>query len=326
VWAKIGVSVTADDTTAPDGNTTADLLTESAVDEGHRILQTFTTVSGTTYALSAYVKANGRDFAQIFLGGAYAPANSSANFDLVNSTVTQTGGGIISAGIEAVTQGFFRIHVTFEATASASGNSGVSLADSGAANYAASYPGDGTSGIYIWGAQLEEGSFPTSYIPTAGTQVTRAADDCVRTLGDEFNPSEGTLYYEGVVVDSSVGGENAFKNVLALYENTGNRLAILGTSSEVRVFDGSSFENVGVSLGAVGDPVRYALAYSGLTWRLVLNGAVVSNGTGNFDAQAFTTYSISQAQGGLLPALVKDTRLFPTALSDDELITLTGGN
>jgi hypothetical protein len=148
----------------------------------------------------------------------------------------------------------------------------------------------------------------------------------VRVLGDEFNPNEGTLYYEGVVVDSSVGGSTAFKNVLALYEDTGNRIAILGTSSSVRVFDGSSFEDMGVSLGAVGDPVRYALAYSGLTWRLVLNGAVVGNGTGNFDAQAFTTYSISQAQGNLFPALVKDTRLFPTALSDAELITLTGDN
>jgi len=250
-------------------------------------------------------------------------------FDLSSKTVVYAGSKAGTAEIKELSVGVFKLTLNQTSTsggALAAGGWAFRLSDqSDASDYNTPQVPQG-SWFEFTACQREElVGYPTSYIPTAGTQVTRAADDCVRVLGAEFNPNEGTLYYEGVVVDSSVGGSNAFKNVLALYEDTGNRIAIIGTSLGVRVFDGSSYEDMGVSFGAVGDPVRYALAYSGLTWRLVLNGAVVGNGTGNFDAQAFTTYSISQAQGSLFPALVKDTRLFPTALSDDELITLTGG-
>jgi hypothetical protein len=58
--------------------------------------------------------------------------------------------------------------------------------------------GDGTSGIYIWGAQLEEGSYPTSYIPTSGLLgVTRVAETA-NNSGDAstFNDSEGVLMAE----------------------------------------------------------------------------------------------------------------------------------
>ena len=323
MWAKIGVSVTADDTTAPDGNTTADLLTESAVDEGHRILQTFTTVSGTTYALSAYVKANGRDFAQIFLGGAYAPANSSANFDLVNSTVTQTGGGIISAGIEAVTQGFFRIHVTFEATASASGNSGVSLADSGAANYAASYPGDGTSGIYIWGAQLEEGSFPTSYIPTAGTQVTRAADDCVRVLGDEYNVSEGTLIFH----ERGNLTQNGITSGIYWGSKNINRISKTGTSSDatqITLMIKSSSTQFNSPLGS---ELKWAISYKDVGDSFgALNGEArfIDSNLGSLPAERIALNQIGNTNFSF-GNTYKSVRYIPRALSEAELITLTGG-
>jgi hypothetical protein len=332
VWAKRGVSVTADDTNAPDGNTTADLLTESAVGEGHRILQTFTTVSGTTYALSAYVKANGRDFAQIFLGKAYTPANSSANFDLVNGTVTQTGGGIISAGIEAVTQGFFRIHVTFEATASASGNSGVSLADSGAANYAADYPGDGTSGIYIWGAQLEEGSFPTSYIPTAGTQVTRAADDCVRVLGDEFNPNEFSFYLEAPI-PRLFDDRNAHLIEFSDGSNNNRYLLQRGVNSTDLVFAGVTPANGVIFTMTLGiaalsnQTAKISASVSSTSATLVVDGVSVSD-TVSDALPVVTQFNLGAKWDGsksIGEAVFKDVQLFPEALSESELITLTGG-
>jgi hypothetical protein len=62
---------------------------------------------------------------------------------------------------------------------------------------ATSYLGDGTSGIHVWGAQLEAGSFATSYIPTTTGSVVRSADVCSITGGDFnnfYNQSEGTLF------------------------------------------------------------------------------------------------------------------------------------
>jgi hypothetical protein len=65
---------------------------------------------------------------------------------------------------------------------------------------ATSFTGDGVSGIYIWGADLEAGAFATSYIPTVASQVTRSADVAVMTgtnFSDWYNAAEGTLYAEG---------------------------------------------------------------------------------------------------------------------------------
>jgi hypothetical protein len=59
------------------------------------------------------------------------------------------------------------------------------------------YTGDGTSGLFIWGAQLEQGAFPTSYIPTTTAAATRAADSAVVTpISSFYNQSEGTLFAE----------------------------------------------------------------------------------------------------------------------------------
>jgi hypothetical protein len=75
--------------------------------------------------------------------------------------------------------------------------------------YAVDFRGASTlTEIYIWGAQLETGSVATSYIPTSGSTVTRAADDLAITgsaFSDFYNTSEGTIYveHEPRVVSSS---------------------------------------------------------------------------------------------------------------------------
>jgi hypothetical protein len=63
----------------------------------------------------------------------------------------------------------------------------------------AAVTGDGVKGVYLWGAQLEAGAFPTSYIPTEASQVTRTADVATMTgtnFSDWFNASEGAFFCE----------------------------------------------------------------------------------------------------------------------------------
>jgi hypothetical protein len=69
--------------------------------------------------------------------------------------------------------------------------------------------GDGFSGIYIWGAQLEVGAFPTSYIPTVASQVTRSADAASMTganFSSWYRADEGTIYTEGQINYAPIGG------------------------------------------------------------------------------------------------------------------------
>ena len=84
-------------------------------------------------------------------------------------------GTIDSVTIERVGGGWFRISQTPTAVSGTTYGCAIRLMDEATTN-GLQYTGDGTSGIYIYGAQLEAGSTPSSYIPTAGTTVTRAAE------------------------------------------------------------------------------------------------------------------------------------------------------
>ena len=163
-WNKAAgsVIVTANSTTAPDGTPTADTITESTGTGTHNIYSSFTSVSGSTYAWSGYVKANGRTIVQLTCQGTgllYVP-----EFDLVAlTTVTRIGSG--TATITAAGNGWFRITAVTAATGSGTGYWQLNLCS--AAN-TANYTGNGTSGVFLWGAQVELGSTVTTYTRNFG--------------------------------------------------------------------------------------------------------------------------------------------------------------
>ena len=78
------------------------------------------------------------------------------------------------------------------------------------------YTGDGTSGVYVWGQQFEEGTEPTSYIPTNSTAMTRAADNLGRLLGDEYRQSRGTVWLDFDITPP--GLDSGSLNVLRLFD------------------------------------------------------------------------------------------------------------
>jgi hypothetical protein len=172
-------------------------------------------------------------------------------------------------------------------------------------------------------SQLEEGSSPTSYIPTAGTQVTRAADDCVRVLGDEFNPNEGTLFVEAYAPDTDVFGFTATvgtfpgQRISAYFINGTARAQVRGVVSITEVT-----KNV-----VPGELVKFAIAYNNNTSR---NFASVNDVSGvltnSFLSAGSDLYVGKQSTGSkYLSVPLAQIKLYPTALSDAELITLTGG-
>ena len=168
-WNKDGVTVTANTTNAPDGTLTADLMIPAATNAFHGVNQTFSFVSGTSYVLSYYVKSNGYNFVQILLGSAIS-IFSYCNFNL--STGAKNNQGFVNSNIETLSNGWYRINVTFTPVISTTASVVIAVVNNINSTRAAAFLANGTSGVYLWGAQLETGNIATAYIPTTNAPVT----------------------------------------------------------------------------------------------------------------------------------------------------------
>jgi hypothetical protein len=186
-WTKDGTTVTANSIVAPDGTLTADKLIETATTAVHRTYYGMTVANSTPHTTSVYAKAGERSW--MSLAGT---SNARAWFNLATGAVG-TVEASLTASIQSVGSGWYRCIVT-QTTFVTAGYLDVAVAS---ADNTYSYTGNGTSGIHVWGAQLEAGSFPTSYIPTVASTVTRAADVASITganFSSWYNQSQGTLF------------------------------------------------------------------------------------------------------------------------------------
>jgi hypothetical protein len=200
-WTKANSSITANAATAPDGALTADKLVENTATADHAFRGDATISAGATISFSIYAKAGERSNIRLQFADTATTSQTLVFFNLSNGTLSglqQTGSSTLgSASITALSNGWYRCVLIGRIDGSATtARCRVSLADT---SNNISYTGDGTSGAFIWGAQLEAGAFPTSYIQTVASQVTRAADAASMTgtnFSSWYNQAEGTLYAE----------------------------------------------------------------------------------------------------------------------------------
>ena len=200
-WVKNQVTLTANSVTAPDGTITADKMIENAVNQAFYVTGSVTSMTTSTiYTGSVYAKAAERSVLQLTYQGATHGSTYYANFNLSSGVVGSSGGSGVSSTITSVGGGWYRCSISAPATLTASGGLVVGVVPSTASVRLDTYTGDGTSGLFIWGAQLEVGAFATSYIPTVASQVTRAADVASMTgtnFSSWYRQDEGSFVASG---------------------------------------------------------------------------------------------------------------------------------
>ena len=214
-WTKYQTSILSNSAAALDGNQTADKLVENSLNDQHSIFNSgFATTAGTAYTISFFAKSAGRNFIQFMSATSLSGASARANFDLQSGVLGTVSGTNTTAEIVNVGNGWYRC-VTKISSASATGTAYLQFAmvSSATATAGEAYLGDGSSGVLIWGIQLESGGgFPTSYIPTTTAAVTRSADVCQITGADFsgfWNASEGSYTVEfDRLADHNAGNTN----------------------------------------------------------------------------------------------------------------------
>jgi hypothetical protein len=204
-WDEIGVSVTANNTTSPDGTANADKLTETAT-SGNHLFYNLTAISGAaTSTISIFYKKGTRRYFAIKLqiglnsythvfdaDTATATSNSSNGLTGVTTSIVSYGNGWVRASVTGT-----------DPAASTSCYGIVSLSNAATptfdpVNYNPNYTGSTSENGYFWGAQLEAGAYATSYIPTPGaSSVTRVADTASKTgISSLIGQTEGTIFAE----------------------------------------------------------------------------------------------------------------------------------
>jgi hypothetical protein len=171
-WTKVNATITANATTAPDGTLTADKLVEDTATSLHYVSQVppGMSVIGETYAISVMAKPDERSIIEIRVpGGATMHTNNQARvFNLVTGAVT-AGAGIDCTGeVEILGNGYVRCTLLVTANRAGAFTHQFRLSNGAATNYT----GDGTSGLYIWGAQLEVGEPSGYYVKTEATSAS----------------------------------------------------------------------------------------------------------------------------------------------------------
>ena len=308
-WSKSNVTITANNTTSPDGTQNADLSTATA---GGELLQGVVLSTSTSYTFSFYVKKGTASDAK------YRVYNFDAGVNVVAPTsyISQTS-----------TSDWVRVVVSFTTGATGT-NYGIYLLDQTSA---------GT--MYFWGAQLEASSYVTSLIPTTSASATRVADVAQKTgISSLIGQTEGVIYWEGIIpvrnesgfASNSTSLINSARNVNT---NSGFSIQYIETTNSVNalLFVGDGTVNPKISLAAsslaIGTYVKIAFAYKSGDSALYVNGNLSQSSNNTFTSST----SISEIWlndlnvyfGYPSSGTVNEVILFPTRLTNAELASLT---
>jgi hypothetical protein len=324
-WVSNNVVITANNAVAPDGATTAELVQNNASNAGHLIYigsPGLTPVAAFTY--SKFFKRDDHDWVALRIddsGGA-----SYAHFNLNTGAVGTADAGV-TARIEAYANGWYRC------SASKAANGGITFintylvsADNGKN---AAYVGTGT-GVWMWGAMLEERPFATSYIKTEGSATTRAQDvPLISDLSSFYNFSQGTFLVEATIpyLTTPVGvyfaiGDGVATDYMAVAVRTDVDNSLRGLVVDSGVIQADITDGTPIVAGTT---KKIAFAYALNDFVMYEDGTSRGTGAAGTPLTAVDRLAIGTFDGGSLPlnGWIKRLRYSKTRLSNDNIAGLT---
>tara|TARA_R110001632_G_scaffold39922_4_gene99757 strand:- start:730 stop:2181 length:1452 start_codon:yes stop_codon:yes gene_type:complete len=184
-----------------------------------------------------------------------------------------------------------------------------------------------TCDVLVYGLQAEQGSYPTSYIPTSGSTVTRVQDQYTKTgISNLINSEEGVFYFETSIFNPTL------TPTLSISDNSDNNTIRFRFQIDTNTFN-VNVRKIGIDEGQISvtiadsrDINKYAVRYQDGDYAIFINGSLISsnNNLPTFTDSTLTTLNFNRG-GGSSPFFgkVKQLQVFETALTDSELIALT---
>jgi len=326
-WAKVFSSVTANSTTSPDGNTTADTFTADGSNNQHYVAgpTSGTITSGSSYTYTIYAKKNTNNFIQLWISNTFG--GMFANFDLNNGVVgtlgVGSGGSNPTSSITSVGNGWYRCSMTFVPTTT--GVVGLLVAMTSSASTVRAEANTLSTSVFLWGAQLELGAYATTIIPTTTASATRVADSFSRNNiytnglitssgGTWFVELRGNVAYTGGITQAQLlglgndaVGATANNFWIACSDATRTRIWKQVAGALTQLYTTTT------------DTTKIAIKWNGSS------ADVFANGTKVVSATAFTTTALESLRTVAVqhPYFIQAMGLHPTPLTDAQCIELT---
>jgi hypothetical protein len=317
-YTKSQTSVTANAIASPDGNTSADFIIPSVTSGLHSVLLGGASVSSGTHTLSVFAKQGLYKNLLVWFDG--HSGGVGVNLDTLAVFRDENNSGY---KIENYGNGWVRISVTCAISKASPPN--FYIYDN-SATPVISWAGNGTDGLYLWGAQLEAGAYATSYIPTLGASVTRVADACSKTgISSLIGQTEGTLFVDfnweqksGVFFVNSISDGTTSNEIFMAFGSTAdNRLRFSIASSGVGA--SVSFDSATLASGRY----KVAFAYANNDAAAYINGVQQFTDT-SVTVPATSEFKFLRANNTLgFEGTINQQLLFKTRLTNSQLAELT---
>ena len=313
-WTKANTLILSNAVISPDSSLNSDKLYEDASSSSKLMFKSGISTLGT---ISVFVK-KGNENNRLFQIRRDGGSNSWSWFNLDNGLIEYEENGI--ANIKNYGNGWYRCSFT----PTNSNGTIVFAISNGGLGRSVSYQGDGTSGVYIYGAQLEQGSYATSYIPSlSGSTTTRLADVCNNSgSAQDFNSESGVLYAEiAALVDGSISrrislSDGTSNNRLFLFINSSQLEAVVVVAPNAPVVLVTNIDNTIFN--------KIAFNYKSGDSSLFINGVKISNSANAYTIPSLSKLSFDNGFGGdNFYGNVKDIQVFTEAKSDEFLAALT---